>query len=394
MSGREKHALVVVLGDLGHSPRMKNHVVELLESQFSVDFAGYLESELPNELVQNEGFRKVYIPSFRFEWLPRIVQIICKVFFQTLYLFWMGMFKVRRPNVIIVQTPPVLPTLMVLPIISWWHNSMYVVDWHNVGYTILAQRISSPAIVAVAKAIELYLSKFAHINLVVSEALGQWMQINAGIKSIVLYDRPDTSQFQPLKANEKTAFRKKIRGRIGWDTTADVPLIVSSTSWTPDEDFSMFVRALEILEGLGVSMQVIVTGKGPLKAQYEETISHLHFRNVQFATVWLSYEDYATLLASADVGVCLHSSSSGLDLPMKAIDMIGASLPIVAFRYAAITELIEDGVNGVLFGTPEELADCIQNLVEGRVKYSTAQLESWHDHWNNSIGRIIRLREL
>ena len=50
---------------------------------------------------------------------------------------------------------------------------------------------------------------------------------------------------------------------------------------------------------------------------YEEKMQQLRLRHVAFRTLWLEAPDYPLLLGSADLGVCLHTSSSGLDLPMK-----------------------------------------------------------------------------
>ena len=102
-------------------------------------------------------------------------------------------------------------------------------------------------------------------------------------------------------------------------------LVVSSTSWTPDEDFGVLLEAAGIYDRLVrrgdrpdlPDLLVVVTGKGPSRARYERLMAKAALRHVAFRTLWLEAADYPVLLGSADVGVSLHTSSSGLDLPMK-----------------------------------------------------------------------------
>ncbi|RVX22567.1 UDP-glycosyltransferase TURAN [Vitis vinifera] len=154
---------------------------------------------------------------------------------------------------------------------------------------------------------------------------------------------------------------------------------------TPDEDFGMLLEAAvmydrrvaailneddstkeEVLwketnsgkQFLYPRLLFIITGKGPNKEKYEEKIRRLKLNRVAFRTMWLSAEDYPLLLGSADLGICLHTSSSGLDLPMKVVDMFGCGLPV-----CAVPTPVEK--NGLLFSSSSELANELLMLFKG-----------------------------
>ncbi len=96
-------------------------------------------------------------------------------------------------------------------------------------------------------------------------------------------------------------------------------LLVSSTSWTPDEDFSVLLEALRRFDSRTASgasptlptVMVVVTGKGPDKAKYVERMKAARMTRVAVCTAWLEPQDYPVLLGSADLGICLHTSTSG-----------------------------------------------------------------------------------
>lgn len=169
-------------------------------------------------------------------------------------------------------------------------------------------------------------------------------------------------------------------------------LVVSSTSWTPDENFSILLDAAVMYDRrvsaalneddsvdedklssniknerqyLYPRLLFIITGKGPERGKYEEQIKKLKLRRVAFRTMWLSAEDYPLLLGSADLGVCLHTSSSGVDLPMKVVDMFGCGLPVCAVSFSCIKELVKVDQNGLLFSSSSELADEFMMLFKG-----------------------------
>ena len=117
-------------------------------------------------------------------------------------------------------------------------------------------------------------------------------------------------------------------------------MLISSTSWTEDEDFSILLDALKEYDKLANTKSLklpklvcVITGKGPLKSHYQKIISETTLNHVEICTPWLEAYDYPVLVGSADLGICLHTSSSGLDLPMKVVDMFGCGVPVCAIGF-------------------------------------------------------------
>lgn len=70
--------------------------------------------------------------------LPRLLQLAAKAAFQLLTLLWLLLVGLPRPDVILLQLPPALPTMLVCRLAALRHRARLVFDWHNFAYTLMA----------------------------------------------------------------------------------------------------------------------------------------------------------------------------------------------------------------------------------------------------------------
>ncbi|KAK6476148.1 chitobiosyldiphosphodolichol beta-mannosyltransferase [Huso huso] len=420
---------VLVLGDIGRSPRMQYHSVSFGKHGYSVTLVGFLGTKPHNAVLDNEKIKIVPISEVRGLTVgPAIFRYVAKVILQSLQLFYV-LQKIDLPSYVLMQNPPGLPSIAVTWAVCVVRGSKFVIDWHNYGYTIMGLTHGEKhPIVQIAKWYEKFFGRFSNHNLCVTNAMKEDLQKNWSIKATTLYDKPPSifkeavlddqhrlymklaKDYSPFRrepvgdpTEERTAFTELDPStRTARHVTHRPALLLSSTSWTEDEDFSILLKALEDYEQFinnGATLPLLVcviTGRGPLKEYYKTQINKMHFKHVQICTPWLEAEDYPVLLGSADLGVCLHKSSSGLDLPMKVVDMFGCCLPVCAIHFKCLHELVKHEVNGLIFKDSQELAEQLKTLLadfpstHGKLSTFRRNLrESRQLRWDESWDRTV-----
>jgi beta-1,4-mannosyltransferase len=429
------HVVVVVLGDVGRSPRMQYHALSLVKAQHTVTLVGYTGEEVIAELENQELLNlvrfRVPVPKLLQQKVLLPIYYLWRIASLSWYLFYNLLSIPTSIDCILVQNPPAIPLLVIAWFVCRLRNASLVIDWHNLGYTMIDSTSSRVGKVArpIAQLYEHYMAPLADGHLAVTKAMKEFLKREMHVDARVLYDCPP-ALFRPLSLEEKHAFLLELNTELSkscpnsWTLLAQnqtlltevladgqvryrpnrPKLLTSSTSWTPDEDFGILLDALvELDTKLLIKNQrllVVVTGKGPQKEYYQQKLSRLTLTNVCIQTLWLEPRDYPRMIACADVGVSLHASTSGLDFPMKVHDHFGCHVPVLVKQFDCASELLHDRVNGRIFATSHELAVLTGELLltgeEGdkelrRYVRALGDRPRWDENWTQHAWPVIEM---
>ena len=380
---------VIVIGDLGRSPRMQYHAVSLAEAGSDVDLIGLAGAEVIPAVAANPRIRVHRLPDSGFAGRAKggVGRFVFGSAMRSLRQgagLLMALLRIPKPDTILVQNPPAIPTLFVGWLASRLRGARFVIDWHNLSHTIAAVKVGERhrAVKAIARSERRWAGR-ADAHLTVSKALAEWLAREYRVKAAVVYDRPGSAFTRPSAADAAALW-----SRIAAETnlgTARPPIVVCPTSWTPDEDFDLVLEALERTErqlkrdaepaaardssgDKSPALVVFLTGRGAIRQTFEARAARRNFTSIAVKTLWLEPADYPKLIGMADLGLCLHQSSSGLDLPMKLADLRGCGVPVAVFDYAPVLgEVMTSGQQGVTFHDPGDLSTVFLNVAKGSV---------------------------
>ncbi|KAG5452672.1 mannosyltransferase [Clonorchis sinensis] len=407
---------VFVLGDLTRSPRIATHARYLADEGWSVTISGFSPSG--DLSMAKRPLRVLPIqpcPDFRRFLYPPMLALILKLLVTSVILLW-HLLRHCRSKVLLLQNPPAVPTFLLLWLFCQLSGKKLVVDWHNYGYTLLELSTGRKGLSSrlyrwleldfaghFLKAGDVATSHFAH--LCVSRALQEHLKAN-GILASVVYDRPPdefkptssdsahrllsrlSSEYPQLGDPEGSLRRTRLteitalpatRGGSTPQWRPDRPaFVVSSCSWTPDDDFNLVVDALDCYDKSAAiphsflpNILFAVTGRGPLRDHFAQLIESKQWSHVEVIMPWLEWADYPVLLGCADLGISVHRSSSNLDLPMKIVDLFGVGVPVLALAYPALVELMPEDQFGGMFTNSSDLAEQLIDLLHTRPKSAT-----------------------
>jgi beta-1,4-mannosyltransferase len=394
---------ILVVGDLNRSPRMLNHCIALTDALPEINeisLIGYNGGDIRSDIANNQKIKQYHIPkgiNNFLKKLPRFLFIfvaLIKVILQTLFLIWI-LLRIPKFRFLILQNPPGIPSMLICWLICKMRGAKYIIDWHNYGYTILKVNNRPKFLVNLACKYEKYLGKKSDLNFCVSQAEKRDLKKEFDIEAICLPDRPVKGLFKFLNEIEANELYKNYPNELYFLIDSHLPenknnkpiVMISSTSWTPDEDFSMLLDAfikteeliLETIEDksqknlVNISKENIkkilflITGRGPMRDAFMEKVSSANLKFFDVKSIWLESDDYPKLLSLVDLGISLHYSSSGIDLPMKVVDMFSGCLPVASIYYETINELVEENKNGFLFKNDKELSKILRNVI---IEYS------------------------
>jgi glycosyltransferase involved in cell wall biosynthesis len=137
------------------------------------------------------------------------------------------------------------------------------------------------------------------------------------------------------------------------------------------------VEGFSLLHSRRPTTRLMVVGDGPERRRLEADVASHGLREVAMVGE-VEHDEMPGLLASMDVGVAPHPALPNFYFsPLKVFEYMAAGLPVVASRVGQLAQVVEDGVQGVLFppGDTTSLALALERLMDdpvGRARMGSA----------------------
>jgi glycosyltransferase involved in cell wall biosynthesis len=202
----------------------------------------------------------------------------------------------------------------------------------------------------------------------------------APARCFVLPNGVDTARFGLARSS------KAVRERYGLEEDAIV--VGFAGSLKPWHGTDLLIEAFAELRAARPKVRLLIVGEGPEEDALKAQAKHLGLEGAVVFTGRVDHEAMPDYLAALDIAVAPYRDLSGFYFsPLKLYEYMAARLAVVASDAGEIGELVNDGVNGLLFapGDEPQLSARLLRLVDdealrrtlGEVAREEAERHSW-----------------
>ena len=178
----------------------------------------------------------------------------------------------------------------------------------------------------------------------------------------------DLQRHRPVDASTRAAAKAALRIAPSALTLGSVAM------FRPEKNHLQLIRALAALRQADIPAELVLVGDGPTRRTVEAQVAALGLdKVVRFCG---EQAEVRPFLAALDAGVLCSTSVE--TLPLFGLELMATGAPLVASRIGGLEELVEDGVDGLLFpahDTPalvRQLKRCADPVVRGRLSAGAA----------------------
>lgn len=295
--------------------RERNHAVQLLRPRQRPGEQGALESGEEGADFQEVLMRGLPIPRY-----PHLRMGVASK--RSLVQLW----TLRRPDVVHIATEGPLgwsalqaASYLKLPICSDFRTNFHAYSKHyGIGW------LNKPILV--------YLRKFhnkTQCTMVPDAGLRQELE-GLGFHGVrVLARGVDTQLFSPQRRNPAL--------RAAWGVADQDPVVVHVGRLAPEKNLTALIEAFEALRQVQPRARLVLVGDGPSRGELQARVPDAIFAGMRHG------EDLAGHYASGDLFIFPSLTETYGNVTAEAL---ASGLPVLAYDYAAASQLLSNGVNG------------------------------------------------
>jgi glycosyltransferase involved in cell wall biosynthesis len=230
------------------------------------------------------------------------------------------------------------------------------------------------------KPIAAYLRKFHNLTMctmVPTEAMKKEL-FDLGFRDLKVVSRGvDTGLFDPARRSEAL--------RESWGAKPDDPVAIHVGRLAPEKNLADAIAAYEAMRQRVPGAKLVLVGDGPQRALLQARCPEAIFAGMRVG------EELACYFASGDIFLFPSLTETYGNVTVEAM---ASGLAVVAYKYAAASEHIEQGRNGMLaaFAEPAEFVAAAEELVGDRARFrdmgTRARLTAEKLDWDRVVQQL------